>query len=267
MCPTRYHQCHRAGAAPRILLLGTVDLAGAVTSIGSRYQRALFALLALRTGTVVPTEEIIDTLWPGRPPTSPHASVHTYVSRTRRVLARHGMRVQTSSAGYRLVVARDEVDVFAFESALAAARADRDLGDPSAAVARLDHALRWWRGPALADLRAWRFASAAADRMTRVRVEAETLRHRLALTIGRSDGVAGALHHLLDGDPLHEHVAGLLMTALYLEGRQSAALAVYRRTVVRLRDELGVDPEPWLRELHERILSHRLTPAWVAERR
>lgn len=246
-----------------MLLLGPVDLAGATASIGSRYQRALLALLALRTGAVVPTEEIVDSLWPARPPADPHASVHTYVSRLRRVLAGHRLGVRTRSAGYQLVAAAAEVDAHAFDAELTAARRD----DPASAVARFDRALAGWRGRPLADLRDWEFASSAAAWLGDLRLEAEALRHRLALTMGRADGAIPALRGLLDADPLHERVAGLLMWALYEEGRQAEALTVYRGTAEHLRMELGVDPGPWLRELHERILTHRLTAAWVAARR
>lgn len=246
--------------APRILLLGTVDLVGATGSVGSPYQRALLALLALRVGTVVPTEEAIDCLWPERVPGAPHASVHTYVSRIRRVLASSDIRVQTRAAGYRLAAPPEDVDCFAFERGIERAREKRDVGDHAAAVATLDRAARLWRGPALADLREWRFAAAAAVWLDNVRVEAEVLRHRLALTIGRFEGVVGALQRMLESHPQHEQLAGLLMWALYAEGRQSEALAVYQRTADRLRHECGVDPAPWLRELQRRVLAQDLAP-------
>lgn len=257
--------CHGPATGPVVLLLGPVDLAGATTSVGSRYQRALLALLALRVDTVVPTEEIIDTLWPDRVPNDPHASVHTYVSRLRRVLDGHGLGMRTRSAGYQLMAGHADVDARAFDAEVAAARADHDA--PASAVARLDRALGWWRGRPLADVRDWRFASSAAARLDASRVEAEALRHRLAIAMGRTDGAVPALRTLLDGDPLHERVAGLLMWALYEEGRQAEAFAVYHATAGRLREELGVDPGPWLRELHERLLGQRLTAAWVAGHR
>ncbi len=259
--------CHGAAGGPVVLLLGPVDLTGASSSIGSRYQRALLALLALRAGTVVPTEEIIAALWPARVPNDPHASVHTYISRLRRVLGGHGLVLRTRSAGYELVAGDADVDARAFGAELAAARADRDRDAPASAVARLDRALRWWRGRPLADVLDWRFAAAAATRLDALRVDAEALRHRLALTMGRSDGAVAALRTLLDADPLNERVAGLLMWALYEESRQAEAFAVYRDTAGHRRDELGVDPGPWLRELHERMLGQRLTAAWVAGHR
>ena len=46
------------------------------------------------------------------------------------------------------------------------------------------------------------------------------------------------------------------MLALYRDGRQSEALEVYREFRSVLRDELGLDPSPQLRELEAAILRH-----------
>ena len=45
------------------------------------------------------------------------------------------------------------------------------------------------------------------------------------------------------------------MLALYRAGRQGEALAAYQRAREILSDELGIDPSPELRNLHERILA------------
>jgi DNA-binding SARP family transcriptional activator len=44
------------------------------------------------------------------------------------------------------------------------------------------------------------------------------------------------------------------MLALYRGGRQADALGVYRRLHRALRDELGIDPELPLRDLHAAVL-------------
>ncbi len=55
--------------------------------------------------------------------------------------------------------------------------------------------------------------------------------------------------------PLREQFHGQLMLSLYLCGRQAEALAAYQRARDVLVAELGVEPGPGLRGLHQRVLS------------
>ena len=54
--------------------------------------------------------------------------------------------------------------------------------------------------------------------------------------------------------PFDERPAGQLMQALYADGRQAEALDVYTRTRETLIDELGVEPGPALRAIHQQLL-------------
>jgi tetratricopeptide (TPR) repeat protein len=83
-----------------------------------------------------------------------------------------------------------------------------------------------------------------------------TQRFEAELAAGRHATVLSELTAAVTAHPLAEPLAGLLMLALYRSGRQADALAEYARARRRLADELGEDPGPALRELHERILRH-----------
>ena len=57
-------------------------------------------------------------------------------------------------------------------------------------------------------------------------------------------------------EPYRERSWEQLIVALYRSGRQADALATYRAARDLLAADLGVDPGPALRALHERVLSH-----------
>ena len=59
---------------------------------------------------------------------------------------------------------------------------------------------------------------------------------------------------LIDTGPFQERPHELLMMTLTRLSRRAEALEVYDRMRRRLADELGIDPGPRLRELHERVL-------------
>ena len=74
-------------------------------------------------------------------------------------------------------------------------------------------------------------------------------------TTGGHEQLVPELRDLAAQHPLREHFHAQLMLALYRCGRQAEALAAYQRARDVLVAELGVEPGPGLRELHQRILS------------
>ena len=72
---------------------------------------------------------------------------------------------------------------------------------------------------------------------------------------GRHREACAELVLLVGQNPLREGLVELLLLAMYRSGRQAEALAAYTQARIRLREQLGVDPGPALRELHQRILN------------
>src|SRR5262249_23730243 len=66
--------------------------------------------------------------------------------------------------------------------------------------------------------------------------------------------VLAELEALLAQEPLRERLHAQRMLALYRAGRQAEALAAYRTARATLVEEIGVEPGPELRRLHEAIL-------------
>ncbi|MGZ5378580.1 MAG: BTAD domain-containing putative transcriptional regulator [Mycobacterium sp.] len=77
---------------------------------------------------------------------------------------------------------------------------------------------------------------------------------RTGISFEVSAGDRMRLEALVADHPFREPAWEQLMIAYYVSARQSDALAAYQRLKTILADELGIDPSPPLRDLHERIL-------------
>jgi tetratricopeptide (TPR) repeat protein len=155
-----------------------------------------------------------------------------------------------------------ELDVARFEVLLDGARncARSDSWEGAANQARA--ALALWHGEPLADVESEALALSEVPRLTELRLQASELRVDAELRLGRHGEVIAELERLAAAHPLREHLHALLMLALYRDGRQAEALAVYQHARRVLVDELGAEPGAELRALHRQILT--ASPALAA---
>jgi WD40 repeat protein/DNA-binding SARP family transcriptional activator len=241
------------GSGMEFRLLGPLEVidAGRGVSLGGPKQRLVLAHLLLDAGRPVSTDRLIDALWSEEPPDSARNTVQTYVRHLRKALGAD--RIETRTAGYAVVALEGEVDVERFVDLVDRARESRP-GDPVAAVDLLETALGLWRGPALDDLATQPGLQPDITRLEELRLAAVEERIDVEIELGRHAQVVGELEALVRRHPLRERFWALLMTALYLCGRQADALATYRTARTMLLDEFGIDPSADLRVLHERIL-------------
>src|SRR5918996_6239559 len=234
--------------------LEVVDDGGLALSIGAGRQRALLALLLLRANELVASDRLVDELWGESPPSTAHKMLHNQVSGLRQALGRNG-RLETHGSAYRLNVNPGERDVDRFEELLASGRAKIEA-DPAVAAEKLRQALDLWRGPPLSDLPYERFAQTEVARLEERRWAAFEARVEAELALGRHADLISELEAAVAEQPLREHLHGQLMLALYRCGRQAEALEAYREARRTLVEEIGVEPGPELRRLHEAILAH-----------
>lgn len=226
--------------------------AGQPLDLGHPRQRCVLAGLIIEPGVVQPVERLMQLVWGDHPPDSARNVLYGYVSRLKKLLGAYGVTLARGTGGYVLEVPRDAVDLHRFRATVADAR---QADDPSTAYALLCEAFGLWRGAPFADLSSERLDN-VRQAIEQERLDALRLRHGIELDLGRHVEILSELRELTVGHPFDEAAACHLMLALYRCGRQADALAAYERIQRALADELGADPGPELRELHQRILRH-----------
>ncbi|MER5322973.1 BTAD domain-containing putative transcriptional regulator [Streptosporangium roseum] len=209
--------------------------------------RTVLAVLLADHGRVVPADLLIDVLWGERLPEHPVAALRAKVSRLRKALGDPAL-VAWRAPGYLLD--SGDVDTDRFESLLARARAAED---PAEKAAMLGDALALWRGPAFVEYADEEFARAAALRLEEQRLAAIEEQAQARLALGER-GLSAELADLVARHPLRERLRAVHLRALYRDGRQGEALNGYHEIRTWLAEELGVDPGPELRALHQSIL-------------
>ncbi|MDL5198850.1 BTAD domain-containing putative transcriptional regulator [Streptomyces sp. ALI-76-A] len=247
-----------------------VRRAGVVLDPGRRKQRLLLIRLLLADGRAVPPETLCEELWspePGRAPGRATASLHAHVSKVRAVLEPPHLRgrgafgvLVTEPAGYALRVPPGSRDTVRFERAAARAHRLLEQGRTGHVVQEAEGALNMWRGAALADAAHHLFAAQEAARLAELRQSVREIRTTALLLQGRTVEAVEAARELTVEHPLRETGWALLLRALYIAGRHPEALQRYADLRRLLADELGLDPGPQLRALHDGILRHDLPP-------
>jgi DNA-binding SARP family transcriptional activator/tetratricopeptide (TPR) repeat protein len=236
---------YRGGVEFRILGPLEVWSDGQPVDLGGLRQRRVLAALLLSPNRVVALSRLADAGWGADTPPTVERQVRNRVAALRGVLTPAGGLIDTDGDGYRLRVGPGELDAAVFEELVARGRAAGDAG-------LLRDALGLWRGPALAGLGEPLVAPAARLEDQRLTVYEECL--ELELAAGAHARVLDELAALVAAHPLRERLVGLWMTALYRSGGRAEALAAYQALAERLVDELGVDPGPEVRRVHEAVL-------------
>ena len=259
------------GAAPaalaepgalRVQLLGPVRAwrGDDELELGGPGRRAVLSMLAMRASQAVSRAELIDGLWGDDPPASAVNGLHVHVAGLRRTLepARAhrapGQVLPATGPGYLLRVDPGQVDAAALDRHLALSRARAAGGDQAGAALALDEALGLWRGPVLAGIPGpW--AEIERVRLDELRLGGIEEQIGLMLALGAHQQAVARLAGLIREYPLRERLRGQLMVALYRCGRQADALAEFTAARQVLASELGIEPGPELRRLHQQILA------------
>jgi len=215
--------------------------------------KALFQILLVEPGRLVPADQIIEYLWPDMPPRKAQNNLWVTVSQLRRVLQpdlqprARSAYIHKQGEGYRFNPESDYwLDGDAFATHLAVAQSAADL---TVRNAGWDAARTLYQGDFLEDepYAEW----AQIPRMQWQRRYAQLLLN-LAQTYEKNGHLRQAIslcRELLALDNTDETVYRLLMRCHASMGARAAALKVYDDAVQTLQDEIGVEPMPETAEL------------------
>ncbi|HWG12353.1 MAG TPA: BTAD domain-containing putative transcriptional regulator [Streptosporangiaceae bacterium] len=218
--------------------------------------RTVLAALLLRANQPVPVDELADLVWNGAPPAEARDAVRALVMRLRRRLDQQAAaRVVTRAPGYAIEVSSEELDASRFERLTRQADDAIRAGRWANAAPVAAGALSLWRSTPLVDVPSDLLRDQWVPALEQLYLRALTCRIEADLHEGRHEQLIPQLHELTARHPLRENFYGQLMLALVRSGRWAEALGVYQQASQELATELGVDPGPELRRLHERVLA------------
>ncbi|WP_031058390.1 AfsR/SARP family transcriptional regulator, partial [Streptomyces sp. NRRL F-5702] len=241
----------------RFQLLGPLALADGPDTVVLQPSKPanLLAALLLNANSTVSAGYLQRAVWGEEQPATAKAALQTCVLRLRRLFAKHGVTgtaIEAVPGGYRIVAGPPTLDLLAYRDQVR--RATAMDHDPEAELYTLRDALSLWQGALLANVRSAVLHRDEVPRLAEERLRVVERVCDLLLGLGRCGEALVDLWTATRVYPGHERFHEQLIEALYRSGRQSQALAEYRRVKDFLREELGVDPSPSLRRLELSIL-------------
>jgi predicted ATPase/DNA-binding SARP family transcriptional activator len=244
-------------------ILGPLEASrgGSPLALGGSKQRAVLALLLVHRNRAVSTDVLVESLWPSKAPGRPDTAIQVYVSRLRKLLEPERQAganpsiLVTEARSYRLRLEPGQLDADRFENLLGEGRDRARAAEAEAAAETLAEALALWRGAALTDFAYESWAQPEIGRLGELRLACVEERISADLDSGRQADLVGELEALIAEHPLRERLRALLMLSLYRSGRQAEAVDAFASARATLVGELGIDPSPELKALHQAILN------------
>jgi len=244
-----------------------VQRGGVPVALGGARLSAALSLLLVNAGRPVSVDSLTEAMWGENSPARSSSTLDSHVWRLRKALEPDRSRGAPSAVlvrepgGYRLVADLVTIDSRSFALLTGDTRALLAAGRPVEAHRAAERALALWRGrpyPTVAD-EPW--ATAAVARLEELRDQLRELLAEALLAAGAPERALLEVGSAVAEAPLRERLWGLRMLAQHRLGRAEEALRTYQQVRTLLRDELGLEPGPELRELHGRLLAEDPTLA------
>ncbi|MEV0901018.1 BTAD domain-containing putative transcriptional regulator [Actinoplanes sp. NPDC049802] len=255
----------------RVLGPISATVRGQTIPLTATRQKAALATLLLDAGRVVSVGRLAEAIWGGRLPRNPENQIAICISALRRAFSNAGAGaglIETHAPGYLVRLDGHFLDIERAKELEAAARKALADEDHELAVDRFREAIGLWRGPVLAGLTSPALGPEVARWEEKRLVLAEECAES-ELRLGRDHELVSELTAFVAANPLRERPRRQLMLSLYRTGRQADALSLYQDTRKLLDRELGLEPGPEIRALHDAILKGtlRVTATESAPRR
>jgi SARP family transcriptional regulator, regulator of embCAB operon len=218
-----------------------------------RRGRLLLAYLAVHRDRPVPRAQLQDALWGESAATSGAATLNVLLSKARAVIA--PATIDGRGMLHLVLPAGSIVDLEVATAALHQAQSANALGNWRRAwPAALTTMTITRRGFLIEYDDPWTEAFRA--RVDLLYEQALACYAESCLNLGGTEvpGAERAARRLIERSPISETGYQLLMQTLAMRGDTGAALAVYEDLRRTLRAELGVDPGPAARRLHQQLL-------------
>lgn len=248
----------------------TAEVSAIDVEIGGPLQRFVLAVLAIECNQVVPSDRLIDLLWPEQQDKK-LSSLQAYVSNLRKAMqspaagqeqarqskesADRAQRVVRQANGYRLVMDRSAVDVLRFEDLVLGGQRHLASGEQREAMHSFTAAIDLWSGSPVPEFAHHGAVIAATERWRNLLAMALESVAELHLEAGDALAALLVAEPRIDEFPVRERLHRLVALGLYRVGRQTEALRLIARTRQSLIESAGLDIGADLANLEGRILS------------
>ncbi len=231
-----------------------------ITKWPRRSARDMFIFLLHHTPHPVPSDMLMEALWPGASPIKAAQRLRRATSDLRHVLEPElpptlsSRYIRVKEGTYTLLLPEGSyVDVMEFERKIKEARSLVARGAAAQAQEQLEEALTIYQGDYLPE---WPYVEWLLQRREHVRRQFGDATRLLARLYMHSQDVGRAIHYAqraLSVDPYDEEAIFILIHSYIAEGRAAKAALTYRSFEKRLQQDLGVSPGPHLLSLYKQI--------------
>ena len=250
----------------RVQLFGGLEVVtqdGPVPSKAWRKRKArlLFAMLAVRRGGDVPTDQILDYLWPEFSEDKALNNLYVVWSAMKHALSPNLPRgepcpyVERAGTVCHLIRSNVVTDLDAFEDKLVEGKQADHEGDAPKAIAAYREVMATYRGELLpGDIYDDWFRS-ARDRCKHEYSDAALRLAALLQSGGDVPEAVQVIRQALVHDPWREDLYQSVLRHQISEGQRSAAIETYLSCRDRLTDDLGIDPSAETTKLYQHVLA------------